>query len=76
MKGGHGARNVFCNFFLQAKGVQLKINCFVLICLFFCVPDTQGECTRENPQKLKVHLCIVQVHPETEQTKGLCIMLA
>ena len=45
---------------------------------FFCVPDAQGviECTQEDPGKLKVHLCTAQVHPETGQTKGLCIMLA
>ena len=47
-------------------------------CFFFCVRDAQGviECTGENPGKLKVHLCTAQVHPQTEQTKGPCIMLA
>ena len=47
-------------------------------CFSFLVLDAQGviECTRENPGKLKVHLCKAQVHLEAELTGGPCIMLA
>ena len=59
-------------------GDGLLPTCELQILFFFCVPGAEGviECIRENPGKLKVHLCTAQVHPEIEQTKGPGIMLA
>ena len=46
------------------------------VCFFFLEFMMLKVSTRENPGKLKVHLCAAKAHSVTERTKGPCGILA